>query len=136
MVPIGITPTPMFRSQKGIYGAIVIHPKVETIKYDKDLILVLSDWSDKNPSQILQNHRKDGEYYLYKKGTMRSWLGAIKAGSLSNFLYNEWTRMGGMDYSDVGYDAFLINGKPSSLALVAHPGEKVRIRIINAAASS
>ena len=124
------------QEQKGLYGAIVIHPKEKKIQYDKDLVVVLSDWSDENATQILKNLRKDGDYYLYKKDTMRSWYGAIKEGKLGNFLYNEWTRMGGMDFSDVGYDAFLINGKKDSQGIVAHPGEKVRIRVINAAASS
>lgn len=124
------------QEQKGIYGAIVIHPKEKKIQYDKDLVVVLSDWTDENASQVLKNLRKDGDYYLYKKQTMRSWWGAMKADSLKNFLYNEWTRMGGMDFSDVGYDAFLINGKKSSQGIMAHPGEKVRIRVINAAASS
>lgn len=124
------------QEQKGVYGAFIIHPKERKIQYDKDLVVVLSDWSDENASQILKKLRKDGDYYLYKKDTMRSWWGAMKEGSLKNFLYNEWTRMGGMDYSDVGYDAFLMNGKRDSQGLMAHPGEKVRVRIINAAASS
>src|SRR5690606_13072797 len=58
-----------------------------------------------------------------------------KEKSLNNFLFNEWTRMGGMDLSDVGYDAFLINGKKES-NFEAKKGERVRLRIINAAASS
>jgi FtsP/CotA-like multicopper oxidase with cupredoxin domain len=124
------------QEQKGVYGAFIIHPKVKPFPYDKEVVAVLSDWSDENADSILKNLRKDGDYYLYKKGTMRSWLGGIQAGSLGNFLYNEWTRMGGMDYSDVGYDAFLINGKKDSQLLTAHPGEKVRVRIINAAAST
>lgn len=124
------------QEQKGVYGPIVIHPKKRTINYDKDLVVVLSDWSDEDAKEILKNLRKDGDYYLYKKGTIRSWWGAIKAGAFSNFLYNEWTRMGGMDFSDVGYDTFLINGKKDSQGVVAHPGEKVRLRIINTAASS
>lgn len=124
------------QEQKGLYGGIIIHPKEKKIEYDKDLVLVLSDWSDEDANQILRNLRKDGDYYLYKKGTMRSWYGAIKAGKLDHFLYNEWTRMGGMDYSDVGYDAFLINGSRDFPGLIAHPGEKIRLRIINAAASS
>jgi len=41
-----------------------------------------------------------------------------------------------MDVSDVGYDAFLINGKRDSQLIVGKPGQKLRIRIINAAASS
>lgn len=124
------------QEQKGLYGAFIIHPKEKLIKYDKDLVLVLSDWIDENPNQVLANLKKDGDYYTYKKGTMRSWAGALQQKSLKNFLYNEWTRMGGMDLSDVGYDAFLINGKKDYQALVAHPGEKIRLRIINAAASS
>lgn len=124
------------QEQKGIYGGIIIHPKEKKLDYDKDYVLVVSDWSDEDANQILANLRKDGDYYLFKKGTMRSWLGAIQEGKLKNFLYNEWTRMGGMDYSDVGYDAFLINGKRKDENFMAHPGEKIRLRVINASASS
>ncbi len=124
------------QEQKGVYGAFVIHPKKKAIQYDKDAVVVLSDWSDENADQIMRNLRKDGDFYLYKKNSMRSYLGAIKAGGVKSHLSNEWSRMGGMDLSDVGYDAFLINGKRDSQLLVAHPGEKIRLRIINAAASS
>lgn len=124
------------QEQKGVYGAFIIHPKEKAIQYDKDAVLVLSDWSDENADQIIHNLRKDGDFYLYKKDSIRSYFGAIKAGGLKSHLANEWSRMGGMDLSDVGYDAFLINGKRDSQLLVAHPGEKVRLRIINAAASS
>ncbi len=126
------------QEQKGVYGAIVILPQKQKIKVDKDVTVVLSDWSDENPDQILRNLRKDGDYYLYKKDTIRSWFGAIQQGdgALKRFLFNEWTRMGGMDLSDVGYDAFLINGKRDSQLIEAHPGERIRLRIINAAASS
>lgn len=44
--------------------------------------------------------------------------------------------MGGMDLSDVGYDAFLINGRRTLQLVDAHPGQTVRVRLINAAASS
>lgn len=124
------------QEQKGVYGPIVIHPKKETIKVDKEAVVILSDWSDENADQILRNLRKDGDYYLYKKQSVRSILGAAQAGQLKTYFANEWTRMGGMDLSDVGYDAFLINGKKDSQLLMAHPGERVRLRIINAAASS
>ncbi len=126
----------MLQEQKGVYGALVIQPKQKAIAYDKDAVLVLSDWSDENADQILRNLRKDRDYYLYKKDSVRSYIGAIRAGGLKTHLANEWSRMGGMDLSDVGYDAFLINGKRDSQLLSAHPGEKIRLRIINAAASS
>jgi FtsP/CotA-like multicopper oxidase with cupredoxin domain len=124
------------QEQKGVYGAFIIHPKKETIKADKEVVAVLSDWSDENPHQILANLRKDGDYYLYKKDTVRSYADALQKKSLKNYLTNEWQRMGGMDLSDVGYDAFLINGKQNHQLIDAKPGQKVRLRIINAAAST
>lgn len=126
----------MLQEQRGVYGAFVIHPKNRTIAYDKDLVVILSDWSDENADSILNNLKKDGDYYQYKKGSMRSYWGAIRAGKLGTMLGGEWTRMGGMDLSDVGYDAFLINGRRDSQLLVAHPGERIRLRIINAGAST
>lgn len=126
----------MVQEQKGVYGAIVIHPQKPLIKADKEAVAVLSDWSDENADKIIRNLRKDGDYYLYKKNSIRSYFGALKAGALGNHLKNEWSRMGGMDLSDVGYDAFLINGKRDAQLVTAHPGDRVRIRVINAAASS
>ena len=126
----------MLQEQKGVFGAIVIHPKKPTIKADKEVVAILSDWSDEDADKIIRNLRKDGDYYLYKKGTIRSYAGAIKAGKLGTQLNNEWTRMGGMDLSDVGYDAFLMNGKRDSQLAAAHPGETVRLRLINGSAST
>lgn len=126
----------MLQEQKGVFGAFVVHPKTKTVSVDHDVVAVLSDWSDENADRILRHLRKDGEYYQYKKKSVRSWAGAIRAGRLGTMLKGEWDRMGGMDLSDVGYDAFLINGKRDSQLVVAHPGETVRLRIINAAASS
>lgn len=124
------------QEQKGLYGAIVIHPREKKIAADRDVVAVLSDWSDEDGDQILRNLRKDGDFYLYKKDSMRSYLGAIAAGGLGTMLKNEWQGMGGMDLSDVGYDAFLVNGKRDTQLVVAHPGEKVRVRVVNAGASS
>ncbi len=124
------------QEQKGVYGAFIIHPKKKTIVADKDIVVVLSDWSDEDATKILKNLRKDGDYYQFKKKSIRSWGGAIRAGGFGEMIKNEFSRMGGMDLSDVGYDAFLINGKRDTQLLTAHPGEKIRVRIINAAAST
>jgi len=126
----------MLQEQKGVFGAFIIHPKKKTLPYDKDLVAVLSDWSDENADDILKNLKKDGDYYLHKKNSIRSIFGAARAGGLASYFHNKWIRMGGMDLSDVGYDAFLINGKKDAQLAVIHPGERVRLRIINAGASS
>jgi len=126
----------MLQEQKGVFGAFIIQPKKKTIEYDKEVVAVLSDWSDENPDNILKNLKKDGDYYLHKKNSIRSIFGAAAAGGLGTFFKNEWIRMGGMDLSDVGYDAFLINGKTNFQLVDLRPGEKARLRIINAGASS
>ncbi|MGE4131218.1 MAG: multicopper oxidase domain-containing protein [Bdellovibrionales bacterium] len=125
------------QEQKGVLGAFIIHPAKKQIQADRDLVVILSDWTDENPDQVLRNLRKDGDYYLIKKHNVRSWWGALKAGELGHYVSNQWMRMPGMDLSDVGYDAFLINGKRNSVLLAdAKPGERVRLRMINAGAST
>lgn len=83
------------QEQKGIYGGIIIHPRKQKISYNKDVVLVLSDWTDENPDQVLRNLRKDGDYYTFKKGTMRSLWGAYKAGALKRFLKMNGQEWGG-----------------------------------------
>ena len=126
------------QEQRGLYGPIIFHPPTgERVKASRDYVVVLSDWTDENPNQVLANLKKDGDWYALKKNSVQSWNRVIAHGSLAikNRLYGAWTRMGPMDLSDVGYDLFLSNGKQTS-SLYANPREKVRLRLINAAASS
>lgn len=126
------------QEQRGIYGSLVFHPKDgERIKTDKDYVVVLSDWTNENPNQVLANLKKDGDYYALKKSSVQSWDRVIANGpqSIRNRLKGSWTRMGPMDISDIGYDTFLSNGKKEEI-LNAHKNDTVRIRLINAAASS
>ncbi len=124
------------QEQKGVFGALIIHPRNQQIEADREVVLLINDWTDENADRVLTNLKKDGDYYLYKKGTVRSWLGAIQDGMLGKFIENEWSRMGGMDLSDVGYDAFLINGRRTLEVTDLRPGEHVRLRVINGSASS
>ncbi len=68
------------QEQKGVYGALVIHPKKKRVKVDKEAVVVLSDWSNENADQIIKNLRKDRDYYLYKKNSVRSIWGAAADG--------------------------------------------------------
>lgn len=98
---------------------------------------MLSDWTDENPMQVLANIKKEGHYYGLKKDSVQSWNRVIAHGwpAVKNRLKGSWSRMEPMDISDIGYDAFLLNGEKES-AMEAPHGSKVRLRIINAAASS
>ena len=126
----------MTQEQEGVLGAIIIHPKKKSKLAERDEVVVLSDWVDEPGAEVLKNLRKDGDYYLFKKGTVRSWLGAFQSKHAGDYFKNEWTRMGGMDPSDVGYDAFLMNGMRAPSLGSLQDGERVRLRIINAGAST
>ncbi|MCY4644696.1 MAG: multicopper oxidase domain-containing protein [Bacteriovoracales bacterium] len=125
-----------FQEQRGLYGAIVIEDEGSSHQVDHDLVYVMSDWTNELPKAVLYNIKKDGHYYGAKKNFQPNLWEAIEEGALGKYLKSEWTRMGPMDLSDVGYDAFLINGKiESTLKHISH-GEKIRLRIINASAST
>lgn len=124
------------QEQRGVYGSIVIEPKGgERVKADKEAVLVLSDWTNEDPQEVMRTLMRASDWYAIKKGTAQSILGAAKSGYLKDYFQREKSRLPPMDVSDVAYDAFLINGKPLS-TLKAKPGERVRLRIINAAAST
>ena len=124
------------QEQLGIYGSIVITPKGgERIKTDHDLVVVLSDWTNESPYDVLAQLRAGRETQQIKKGTAQSIVGAIQHDALPDMIKRSMKRMPPMDFSDVGYDAFLANGKPAA-EFPAQPGETVRLRLINASAAS
>ncbi|OYW70461.1 MAG: hypothetical protein B7Z37_30640, partial [Verrucomicrobia bacterium 12-59-8] len=124
------------QEQLGVYGSIAITPKGgERIKTDHDLVVVLSDWTNESPYDVLAQLRAGRETQQIKKGTAQSIVGAIQNDALPDMIKRSMKRMPPMDFSDVGYDAFLANGKPAA-EFAAQPGETVRLRLINASAAS
>ena len=52
------------QEQRGVYGAIVFHPKHgEKVSSDHDVVVVLSDWTDENPNRVMHNLKKSDDYY-------------------------------------------------------------------------
>ena len=113
---------------RGLYGALVIDDPIEPGKYDEEWIVVLDDWVDgtgRNPDQILKSLRaakgsgKDGHMGM-----------GMDMGSMGESMQSPL--LGGA--GDIDYPHYLINGRtPGSPAtLTAKPGQRVRIRIINA----
>ncbi len=126
----------MLQEQSGVYGSIVIHPKEEILEYDKELVLMLSDWTNEKPMNVLRNLKRGNEWYGIRKGTATPLNRVIKRGALGAQL-NFWRqRMEGADIADVYYPAFLINGEKSIDYPDFEPGEKVRLRIIDGGAST
>jgi multicopper oxidase len=122
---------------RGLYGVLVVDDPAEPGRYDAEWIVVLDDWLDgtgRTPDQVLAS--------LDAMDGMSDDMGGMDMDGMS-------TNMGGMnmgggrspilgDAGDVRYQHFLLNGRvPTSPAqLSAKPGDRVRIRIVNAASDT
>jgi len=125
----------MVQEQSGLYGSIVIHPAQPDPQL-KEYVLLLSDWTDENPHQVMRYLKRGGEWYAIKKGALQSYGEAIAAGAFKDKLKQEWQRMPAMDVSDVYYNKFLLNGQETNEFKDAKPGEIIRLRIINGSAAT
>ncbi|OGX86488.1 multicopper oxidase domain-containing protein [Hymenobacter glacialis] len=125
----------MLQEQSGLYGSIVIQPNA--VKYElKEYVLVLSDWTDHPPKEVLRYLKRAGEWFAVQKGATQSYGEAIAAGYFKDKVKQEWGRMPAMDITDIYYNKFLTNGREKGYFKDAKPGEVVRLRIINGSASS
>ena len=123
--------------QGGVHGAIVIEPRtpVPAERVDHDIPLLLSDWTDEAPREVQRTLLRGSDWYAFRRGTAQSMLGAYQAGKLGDYLSREKSLVPAMDLSDVAFDAFLMNGQ-RAFRLPGKPGERVRIRLINASAAT
>ena len=132
-----------FQEQTGAYGAIVIDPmEPEPFSYDRDYVVVLSDWSDEDPNAVYAKLKKLSHYYNFRERTVSDAMAEIEEKGWSGFWANRgmWSemRMSDRDISDVtGYTyTFLMNGVTPAdgwLGLFER-GERVKLHFVNAAA--
>ncbi|MGV3685082.1 MAG: multicopper oxidase domain-containing protein [Daejeonella sp.] len=122
------------QEQIGMYGAFVMNKRAE---WDiPTLPVTLSEWTDMNPKEVDRSLHAATDWFAIQKGATQSYSEAIKGGYFKIKVANEWKRMNAMDVSDVYYDRFLINGKNQSEQPQFKAGDKVRLRIANAGAST
>ncbi|NCF71497.1 MAG: multicopper oxidase domain-containing protein [Chlamydiales bacterium] len=126
------------QKQRGVYGGIVFSDNKQNLLYEEDYVAILSDWSDSHPMTIMRNLRKEGDYYAFEKGSELNWLEMIKRppGVIKNHLKSSLQRMQVMDVSDVANDAFLVNGAKQQYIKTVRKDNSVRVRLINASAST
>jgi FtsP/CotA-like multicopper oxidase with cupredoxin domain len=115
-----------FQEQLGCYGAFIIEPAHEPLRTDRDAVVLLGDWLHRSPAEVFAQLRGGKES---KGGGMN--MGGTPAGAMK-------MNGGGADLADVKYDAFLLNGRgpDDPWTLAVRPGERVRLRLINGAAST
>lgn len=137
------------QEQQGLYGAFIIDPPQQPpYHYTKDYVIILSDWSNTHPDQILANLKKEGDYYSpnfpMQPSLMRFIHDYQKANKLErknlidDYKMMQQMRMGIYDINDVAYDDFLLNGHPKSnpWAAPVNVGDIVRLRFIGAGGNS
>lgn len=123
----------------GMYAPMIIDPiEPEPFQYDREYVVMLSDWSFESPETLLSNLKKEGGYYNFQKRTAREFFADIaRAGLLPtvvNYLSWDRMRMDPTDFADVTSYTFtyLMNGISSSgnWTGLFRPGERVRLRFI------
>lgn len=133
----------MGQEQDGLYGSIIAAPAgTDPIRTDRDYVVVLSDYTDEESADIMNNLKMSSDYYSVARRTIGDFIGDAKEKGFSKAWKNakDWNqmRMSPTDLSDVGGYTFLINGKTpdQNWTGIFKQGERVRLRFINASSMS
>ena len=134
-----------FQEQLGVYAPIVIEPKGGYAQaFDRDYVVLLSDWSDESPETILSNLKFQADYYNFHQRTLATFIKDAGRQGLAETIADRlmWgeMRMSPTDLLDVSGATYtyLMNGQPPAANWTAlfNPGERVRLRFINGSAMS
>jgi CopA family copper-resistance protein len=129
-----------FQEQAGLYGPLVIDPiDPEPFAFDRDYVVMLSDWTDMAPAELFRRLKKMPGYDNYYKRTVGDFIGDARRDGLDATLSDRgmWgrMRMTPSDLSDVNAHTYtyLLNGTTSlgNWTGLFRSGEKVRLRFIN-----
>jgi CopA family copper-resistance protein len=122
----------------GHYGPIVIDPAgPDPVQAEREHVIILSDWSPIHPHVLLKRLKQMGGYFNMQKQTLA---GQLAGKDQSARERREWgaMRMDPTDISDVTGStySFLANGHGTAENWTGlfTPGERVRLRIVNASA--
>ena len=121
------------QEQAGHYGPIIIESAEPDPRYDRDYVVLLSEFTPMHPHEIMRK-LKVGEHYFQRQ------MQTATEGDMSGEMRRMWgrMRMNPRDISDVTGSTytFLINGHgpQDDLQLAFKAGERVRLRVINGSA--
>jgi CopA family copper-resistance protein len=132
-----------FQEQTGLIGALIIDPRDrDPIEYDREYVVLLSDWTDANPEAIFHNLKAQSDYYNYHRLTLPNFISAAAKDGFGSTVSQRlaWARMNmsPTDLSDVtgATYTYLLNGYAPNTNWTGlfHPGERIRLRFINGSA--
>lgn len=132
-----------YQEQAGLYGPLIIDPlEPEPFAYERDYVLMLSDWTDLPPAALMARLKKMPSYDNTYQRTVADFLRDAGRDGLRATLRDRaaWgrMRMTPTDLSDVNAHTYtyLLNGHTAAdnWSALFRPGERVRLRLINGAA--
>jgi multicopper oxidase len=128
---------------RGLYGVLIVEDPAEPGRYDREAVVVLDDWTDgvgETPDQILARLKANGMDHAKMPGMDHSMAGMDHGMDHGSGLPAKTPPAGplGDDTGDIRYPLYLANGRRarSPATVSARPGERVRLRIVNAAADT
>jgi CopA family copper-resistance protein len=131
------------QEQAGMYGALILDPReADPVKTEREHIVVLSDFSEEDPNEILRNLKNDHGYYNRGRRTIGDFFRDVRRDGFGATVRDrlEWgeMRMDPTDMADVSGYTFLVNGQSptGNWTGLFKAGERVRLRFINASAMS
>ena len=131
------------QEQAGVYGPLVIDAREpEPFQYDREHVVMLSDWTDEEPASLMKTLKKQSDYYNYHKRTVGDFIHDVgeKGWGATVADRTMWAqmKMNPTDIADVSGATytFLMNGHApdSNWTGLFRPGEKLRLRLINGSA--
>ncbi|WAT27137.1 copper resistance system multicopper oxidase [Pseudomonas sp. GXZC] len=134
-----------FQEQQGVYGPLVIDPREpEPYTYQRDYVVMLSDWTDEDPVALMKTLKKQSDYYNLHKPTVGDFVRDVgkQGGSATVADRLMWAqmKMNPTDLADVSGETYtyLLNGQPPerNWTGVFKAGETIRLRFINGSAMS
>lgn len=134
-----------FQEQAGHYGALLIDPAAEaSYRYDREHVVILSDWTFEDPRRVLSRLKKQPDYYNHQRRTALDFFRDASRDGLGRTISDRlmWSamRMNPTDLSDVtgATYTYLVNGESPEMNWTGlfRPGERVLLHFINAAAGT
>lgn len=131
------------QEQAGVYGPLVIDAREpEPFHYDRDYVVMLSDWTDEDPASLMKTLKKQSDYYNFHKRTVGDFIHDVgeKGWGATVADRTMWAQMNmnPTDIADVSGATytFLMNGHApdDNWTGLFRPGEKLRLRLINGSA--
>jgi FtsP/CotA-like multicopper oxidase with cupredoxin domain len=124
---------------RGLYGVLIVEDPAEPGRYDREAVIVLDDWTDgvgETPDQILARLQANGMDHSEMPGMDHS-MGGMDHGAGMPAKAKPSGPLGD-DAGDIRYPLYLANGRRarSPATVSARPGERVRLRIVNAGADT